>query len=112
MRKPTLALLPVVAAAALVAGVLTTQVLAAAPAGAKHAINAVLIFYVEAHAGDTFQVGDNFTTVGRVVSVDGRPFAGRLTFSCQITDVAAGAGACLYYFFSARRGGNWHRRRA
>ena len=63
MRKPTLALLPVVAAAAFVCGVPSTQVIAAAPAGAKHAINAVLIFDVEAHTGNTFQAGDNFTPV-------------------------------------------------
>jgi hypothetical protein len=62
-------------------------------------LRAVMVFDTLAHAGATYNVGDNFTTVGRVVSVDGKPFDGRLAFACQITDVAAGAGACLYYFF-------------
>jgi hypothetical protein len=45
------------------------------------------------------EVGANFTTIGRVVWVNGRPFDGRLAaFACQIPDLRAGAGACLYYF--------------
>lgn len=52
---------------------------------------------VVAHAGSTYNIGDNFTTVGRMVSVDGKPFNGRLAFACQITDPIA--GACLYFFF-------------
>jgi hypothetical protein len=62
-------------------------------------VRAVLVFDILAHAGSTYNVGDNFTTVGRVISVDGKPFDGRLAFACQITDPDAGAGACLYYFF-------------
>jgi hypothetical protein len=41
-------------------------------------VRAVMVFDTLAHAGNTYNVGDNFTTVGRVVSVDGKPFDGRL----------------------------------
>jgi hypothetical protein len=60
-------------------------------------VRAVLAF--DNLVAPALEVGANFTTVGRVVSVDGHPFDGRLAFACQITDLEAGAGACLYYFY-------------
>jgi hypothetical protein len=66
---------------------------------ASKVVHAVLVWDILAHVGPTYNVGDNFTTVGRVVSVDGWPFDGRLAFACQITDPASGAGACLYFFY-------------
>jgi hypothetical protein len=89
------------AGAVLVSGVGFAHTAAADRRGAAdgRVVHAVMVFDIEAHAGATFNVGDNFTTVGRVVSVDGRSFDGRLAFSCQITDVAAGAGACMYFFY-------------
>lgn len=71
-------------------------------AGADHpgnfprVVRAVMVF--DSLVGPVLEVGANFTTVGRVVSVNGEPFDGRLAFACQITDLSAGAGACLYYF--------------
>jgi hypothetical protein len=59
-------------------------------------VRAVLVF--DSLVAPVLEVGANFTTVGRVVWANGRPFDGRLAFACQITDLSAGAGACLYYF--------------
>jgi hypothetical protein len=86
------------AGAILVGGVAFTQAAADKDSSSDtRTVRAVMLFDVEAHSGTTFNVGDNFTTVGRVVSVDGKPFNGRLAFACQLTD--AGGGACLYYFY-------------
>jgi hypothetical protein len=59
-------------------------------------VRAVMV--LDSLVAPVLDVGANFTTVGRVVSVNGQPFDGRLAFACQITDLTAGAGACLYYF--------------
>ena len=69
-----------------------------ATARPEKVVHAVLIFDQLIHREETFQAGDNFTTVGRVVEVNGKLHDGRLGFACQIIDVAAGAGECTYSF--------------
>jgi hypothetical protein len=59
-------------------------------------VRAVMVF--DSFVAPVLEVGANFTSVGRVVWASGRPFDGRVAFACQITDLDAGAGACLYYF--------------
>jgi hypothetical protein len=59
-------------------------------------VQAVMVF--DRFVYTTLEDGANFTSIGRVVWADGQPFDGRVAFACQITDVSAGAGACLYYF--------------
>jgi hypothetical protein len=88
------------AGVALVGGIIVLGTLWAATATARpeKVIRAVLIFDQLIHREETFQAGDNFTTVGRVVEVDGKSHEGRLGFACQIIDVGAGAGECTYSF--------------